>query len=245
MIRDFLSGASAYGHALELLGKHRLWGYVIVPALISAALGILIFVTAWSLSDDIGQVVMNWYPWEWGKAVFEKIFSVAGGLLVVLLGLLIYKNLVMILAGPFMSFLSEKVENIISGKNSGGTLSIPRFARDLVRGLTIAVRNLIRELFFTLLLLLLGLIPVFSPFTTALIFAIQAFYAGFNNFDFFLERHYGVRGSVRFVRRNRWLVMGNGAVFILLLLTGIGFLIAPVLGVVAATREGMPRLMEP
>jgi len=60
--------------------------------------------------------------------------------------------------------------------------------------------------------------------------------------DYTLERHFSIGESVRFVRANRWLAVGNGAVFMLILMTGIGFLLAPPLATVAATIETAKRL---
>ena len=74
------------------------------------------------------------------------------------------------------------------------------------------------------------------------LFLVQAYYAGFGNMDYSLERHHSISGSIRFIRRNRWLAMGNGTVFMLLLMTGIGFLFAPPLSTIAGTIEVVKRL---
>ena len=60
--------------------------------------------------------------------------------------------------------------------------------------------------------------------------------------DFTLERHFGYRDSVRFARDFRWLAIGNGAAYLLLLFTGIGFLVALPLGTAAATMETVERI---
>ena len=60
--------------------------------------------------------------------------------------------------------------------------------------------------------------------------------------DYTLERHLNVRDSIHFVRANRMLALGNGVVFMGLLAIGIGFLIAPPLGTIAATVETVKRL---
>ena len=205
-------------------------------------MGILIFRSAWNISDDIGGWIISWYPWEWGRGVLEKIASVFGGIFVIALGLILFKNLILALASPFMSPLSEKVEYELTGYKRPQANAAGQFVKDLVRGVRIALRNIIRELFYTILLFLLGLIPVFTPFTTILIFLVQSFYMCFGNMDFALERHFNIQGSVQFVRRHRGLALGNGAAFMLLLLTGIGFLIALPLGTVAATSETIKRL---
>ena len=70
---------------------------------------------------------------------------------------------------------------------------------------------------------------------------IQAYYAGFGNADFTLERRrYKVNDSVRFMRQNRALALGNGAGFLLLLLIPVvGLVLAPGLGAVAATIDSV------
>ena len=242
MIQGFIEGITSYSKALQLISRFRLWGYVWLPGLLSVLLGLAIFGTAWGLSDDIGGWIGQFYPEHWwGGQVVQRIANVFGGLLVLALGLILFKHLVMAIASPFMSFLSEKIEKKMLGA-AEVKFTLARAISDLVRGVTIALRNIIRELFFTVLLLLLGLIPLFSPFTAVLIFLVQAFYAGFGNMDFTLERHFRVRSSVRFVRRHRGLAIGNGTVFLLLLFTGVGFLFALPLGTVAATAETIKRL---
>ncbi|NJL75514.1 MAG: EI24 domain-containing protein [Saprospiraceae bacterium] len=100
------------------------------------------------------------------------------------------------------------------------------------------MRNIIRELIFTLLLLFASLVfPVITPFTAVLIFIIQSYYAGFGNMDYTLERHFNFQESIQFVRANKGLAIGNGLVFVWLILLGIGFLIAPPLSTIAATIE--------
>ena len=67
-------------------------------------------------------------------------------------GLIIYKHAVLILSAPFMSPLSEKVENHLLGIEQPMHFSIPQMISDLARGLQIAMRNIIRELFYLFLL---------------------------------------------------------------------------------------------
>ena len=241
MISSFTAGFGAYLKAFQLISRYRLWSYMLMPMLISIVLGALILGTAWNISGDFGDWLITYYPWEWGRGIFETIASVFGGFFVIAFGIIIFKNLVLAFSSPFMSMLSEKVERELTGYKSK-PINPSQFIKDLIRGIRIALRNVIRELFYTFLLFLLGLIPIFTPFTTILIFLVQSFYAGFGNIDYTLERHFSIRGSVHFVRSNRWLALGNGAAFMLLFFTGIGFLVALPLGTVAATAETVKRL---
>ena len=241
MVIDFLKGATSYFNALSIIRKYNLWGYFIAPFIICVMLAAAILGTAWSISDNIGSTLIGFYPIEWGKGTIEQVFSVFGGLVVAVFGFIIFKQLVIALSSPFMSPMSEKVERYLRGHTSAS----PRkgtFVKDLVRGLAIALRNIIREITITLVLFILGLIPVLTPFTTVLIFLVQAYYAGFGNFDFMMERHYNVRESVKFIRSNRWLTIGNGTVFVGLLLTVFGFIVVLPLGTVAAVSAGMDRI---
>ncbi len=242
MIRDFIDGIAAYGRAFSIINRLNLWGYFIAPAIVSVVLAALIGWGAWGLSDDVGGWIASWYPWEWGRAVFLKIANVFGGLLVLALGLIAYKQLVMGLSAPFMSPLSERVEEHLTGRESTARFSVGQMLRDLVRGLTLALRNVFRELLLTLLLLLVGLIPGLQWISVPGLLLVQAYYFGFGNMDFTLERHFGVRDSVKFVRRNRALAVGNGAVTLALLSTLLGFLVVLPLGTVAATIETLKRL---
>lgn len=244
MIQGFLIGFTAYAKAARMVSRHGLWGYVLVPGLISLLLGAAILSGAWAMSDDISGWAMALYPFEWGKGAIEHIIQVFGGAMVIILGLLAFKHLVMAITSPVMSLLSEKVEKILrGGQPQSAAFSIRKALSDLARGLALALRNLLRELGYTALLLLLGLLlPFLSPAITLLIFMVQAYYAGFGNLDFTMERYFDVKGSVTFAKSNRGLCLGNGTAFLLLLFTGLGFLFALPLGTIAATIEGLKAL---
>jgi CysZ protein len=242
MIRNFFAGISAYGRAVSLISTMHLWSYFLVPAVISIVLAGIIFSIAWYLGDDVGRWISDLYPWEAGQQTVQKISIFIGSLLLAAIGLILYKNLVMALASPFMSKLSERIEKRSEFYAHEAPYSSARILKEIVRGLRIALRNISREIFFTILLLLIGLIPIFSPFVVVMIFLVQAYYAGFGSMDYTIERHLNVRSSIRFVRDYRWLAIGNGTVFVLLLMTGIGFLVALPLSTAAATPEVLKRL---
>ncbi len=242
MFSDFFDGIRSYGKAYSVINKMRLWPYAIIPAIISVLLAFSIGFSAWNLSDEVGSFLISWYKWEWGSEIISNISTWLGGLLVGLLGFILFKYLVLILASPFMSFLSEKVEKNLRGNQQKTSFSFGDAVHDIVRGIRISFRNFFREIFLTLLILLLGLIPVLGLITPLLLFFVQAYFAGFGNMDYTLERHLSVSKSTQFVNRHRFLALGNGTIFVLLLMTGIGFLIAPPLATIAATIESVKRM---
>lgn len=243
MMQGFLTGATSYLRGLRLISKHRLWIYFWIPVLLSLVLGFVVLRAAWGISDDLGGWLMSFYPLEWGRSTFEKIATVTGGISLVAFTLLIFRYIIMAVAAPFMSLLSERLEQKMYPDRPTPPFSIGKLLSDLLRGIRIALRNITREIVITLFLLILGIIiPIISPFIPILIILVQAYYAGFGNFDYTLERRMGVRESVRFVKANRTMAIGNGIVFVLLLMTIVGFLFALPLGTAAGAVVTLDKL---
>ena len=236
MVKDFFNGITSYFSAFQIISKLRLWKYFLVPIVISLLLAGGLGVGIWTLSGALANWLLPWIPWA---AVTGWVLNILFGLV----GFILFRHLVVAAVSPFMTPLAQKVEEHLTGnytKYSG--FNGKQAVKDFFRGLTIALRNIFKELLYVIPLFLLGLIPVFSIPCLILIFLIQAYFAGFGNLDYTLEGHYSVRQSTRFVKNNRWLAIGNGTVFLLLLGTGIGFLVAPPLAAVAGATEAVKRL---
>lgn len=240
MFREIIDSFGAYFSTLSFIRTHRLHKYFIISGLISILLGVIIFSTSYVLSDDLGALMFKLYPFERWSDYVLKILSFTAGGLVLILGLILYKYALLICVGPFMSPLSAKVEEILTGESNHSGFSLRQTGYEFVRGIRISLRNVVRELVFTLILILLGLIPIFTVFVTPLLFVLQSYYAGFGNLDYYLERRASLKQSVHYVRRHRGMAIGNGAGFLLLLLIPIiGLFLAPVLSTVAATKAAV------
>jgi len=224
MIKNIISGIKAYFGAFSLISKLKLWKYFAIPMIISLATAIAVFGSAYGLSDNIGAFISKIWIWDWGHDTFTSIGNFIGGLIVIIIGLIIFKHIIMALSAPFMSPVSEKIEAHSKG-NPSHSHRDTTFMQQLLRGIRINGRNLIFELLLTIPILLLKFIPVINIFSTILLFMVQAYYAGFGNMDYTLERHFQYKESLQFVRKHRGLAIGNGIVFIL-------FLLIPVIGVI-------------
>lgn len=235
MFKNIFKGLQAYSRALNLLSRLKLWKYFVIPIAISILVAIAIFAAAYGLSDNIGSFISRVWIWEWGKETFETIGTFIGGLIIIVIGIILYKHIIMALAAPFMSPVSERIEAHLLGKTAVKK-SEASFQALLWRGIRINTRNLFKELLLTLPLLLLKFIPIVNIFSTLLLFLLQAYYAGFGNMDYTLERHYLYKDSVRFVQKNRGIAIGNGIVFLLLLLIPVvGVILVLPLSVTAST----------
>lgn len=235
MLKNIISGIKAYFGAFGLISKLKLWKYFAIPMLISVITAIIIFGSAYSLSDNIGHFIAKIWIWDWGHETFTTISSFIGGLIIIVIGLILFKHIIMALSAPFMSPVSEKIEAHITGK----TIHYHRnttFKEQLWRGIRVNVRNLGMELLYTIPILLLKLIPIVNIFSTILLFLMQAYYAGFGNMDYTLERHFKYKESIQFVRKNRGLAIGNGIVFLLCLFVPVvGVILVLPLSVTAAS----------
>ncbi|TYB69547.1 EI24 domain-containing protein [Bizionia saleffrena] len=223
-MKNIFQGIKAYTGAFALISKLKLWNYFFVPIGISLFTAITIGFLAYSLSSPIGTFIAKIWVWDWGKDSFTSFSSIMGGLLVVILGFILYKHIIMALSAPFMSPVSERIEAHLLGTKRHEHRNTS-FREQLWRGIKINVRNLSFEILLTIPILLIGFIPVIGIISTILLFLVQAYYAGFGNMDYTLERHLNYRESITFVKNNKGAAIGNGIVFML-------FLLIPVVGII-------------
>ncbi len=240
MIQDFIKGFTSYFGAFGFIVKHNLYKHLFISGIISLLIGAVIISTSYGLSDDAGVFLSNFYPWEWGASYVKTFLEYVSGGIMLVVGFLLFKYILLVLISPFMGPLSAKVETIITYREEESKFSIKQMSYEMVRGFRIASRNIVREIFITVILLLLGFIPLLTIFITPLIFLVQAYFIGFSNFDYFLERRASVSQSVSYVKQHRWQAVGNGSAFLLILIIPVlGLFFAPVLGTIAATKTAL------
>lgn len=236
MIKNTLNGIKAYGNSLKIIRALGLWKYFGIPVLISLFTGILIGVSTWVFSDDLGFWLSKLWIWDCGVETFRSISTIIGAFAIFVVGLIVYKHIVLALSAPFMGLVSEKIEAHMIGENPDLGKS---FNLALIwRGIRINTRNLMMELILSIPILMIGFIPVIGLITTPLLFLVQSYYAGFGNMDYTLERHLTYRQSIQFVGNHKGIALGNGMVFMLLLLIPIlGIILVLPLSVTAASSE--------
>lgn len=243
MISDIFKGLWAYFQSFSYIRKGRLGFLAMAPGVLGAALGAVYIYLAYRSSDDVASWLLRWYPWEQGAESAEFVSTWLTFLLLVVIYLLLLKYIILIIGGPFMSPFSERIEQLITGEPPRASFAPAQFFKDLWRAIRLNVRNLTRELGLTLVLLFLSLFPVFSPFTSAAIFLVGAYYAGFGNMDFTMERHLNYRESIDFVHENRGVAIGNGIGFMLIFLIPVlGIFIALPMATAAATLRTVRKL---
>lgn len=245
MFKNILKGLKAYTDGLEFIGKLRLWEFFLVPMIISFVLFGIIALTAWGLSDNLGGFLIGWYPFKLGFGFFSTLSEIIAFISIFLLGILLFKHLVLAFSAPFMSPVSERIEKHLCKRNGIHTVYRKTTnAQQLARGLRVNLRNLLYEFSIVIPLTILGFIPVIGIVFVSLSFIVQAYYAGFGNMDYTLERHFNYRDSVNYVKANKGIAIGNGLVFIaMLFIPVIGIILVLPFSVTAASRVTLEKLM--
>lgn len=235
-------GISSYSDAHQLIFKHKLWVYIIAPGIINIVVFIVSFLFISKLSNEFVEWVLNsissflGYPelLSETKGVLALAITIVIKIAFVFLYLSVYKYIILILMSPLLALLSERVETILTGNNY--PFNMFDFLHDVIRGIALAVRNLVVELLLLFVVFFIGFIPLLNLATPFLTFYISSYYYGFSMLDYSNERRrFTVKQSIHFIRMQRGVAFGNGAVFYgLLLLPFIGWLIAPAYSVTAA-----------
>lgn len=252
MLQEIIIAIQAYYKAHLFIKKNKLWKWIWIPGIIYAVLfatGIYFF---WETSTFVFDYVLTkigvraWLQKEnmhWLNFIF--IFGqIVLQLILILFYFSWFKYLFLIIGSPVFAYLSEKTEAINS--NEEFPFSFKRFLKDIVRGVSIALRNTLWQTVYTVFILVLALIPVFGWVTPLLALFIECYYWGFSMLDYTNERK-GLSSfeSIDFINRHRGLAIGNGIVFYLMhALPIIGWVFAPGYAVVAATLSLQPTVIK-
>ncbi|MCB0447207.1 MAG: EI24 domain-containing protein [Gelidibacter sp.] len=244
MFKDIFKGIKAYAGSLKLISELGLWKYFGIPILISMVIAALVLISAYTFADDFGYYFSKLWIWDWGKETFFFLSKILSGILILLVGITVYKHVVMALSAPFMAPVSEKIEAHLLGVDNHKH-RVTSFGEQLWRGVRINMRNLGMEILLTIPILIIGFVPILGFVSTVLLILTQGYYAGFGNMDYTLERHFNYSDSIKFVKQHRGLAIGNGIVFILfLLIPVIGIILVLPLSVTASTTETIELLKE-
>jgi CysZ protein len=228
---EFGKGIAAYGEANRILFKHGLFKYMVIPAIVSLVYAVLYFLGAFWLSGKLPDFA-DGFPWylSWlgpaaGWAVWTLFWLAA-----VAFFMITYKMVAQIVLSPFLSQLSEAVAE----KEFGGAPVKTGWAeaiKDIQRSIVLSFRNILREVFFGLVV---SLIPAVGSFVAL---GVSGYYSGFNFMDYTMERHRMSLGqSVAFVRKHRGLATGLGLTCNLgMYIPVIGWMIMPTYATIAST----------
>jgi len=222
-MKDFFKGVRYFMDSGSFVIKHRLTAYYLIPLVVSILLyfllfGLLVFNIFRLVSSIAGLSEMNISEDMSWWLLFKTALS--GGLLSLFvflislgLGFKFSKYIVLILLSPLFAFLSERTEEIMTGKTY--PFDLYQFLKDIIRGIVMAMRNMCIELFWTILIALLGLFSGgMGIVATPILVIIGAYFYGFSFIDYVLERRkLGIQESVRVIKEKKSFAIGIGMMY--------------------------------
>ena len=243
MLKEIIISIQAYYQTHRFIIRHRLWKWILIPGLIYAilfCLGIYLFVV--SSNSAIEFMLQKSGVKEWMDRMQNSWLSfllIFGQIILNLILLLFYfslfKYLFLIIGSPLFAKKREKTEAIIEGKEY--PFSFKQLMKDIVRGIRLALRNMLWQTVYTVSILILSFIPVIGWVTPLLALLVECYYLGFSMLDYSCERNkLSTSQSITFIGRHKGLAIGNGLVFYLMhFIPVLGWLFAPGYAVIAAT----------
>lgn len=264
MINDYVAGFRMFFAGFSLVFKPGIRGYAVVPVLIStivfALLSWLVFhyygqFVDWILPDTVAGNGASWLmtAWHYVVSVFRFLLYITLIVVLVFVFSWTFSSLTGLVAGPFTSLLSEKVEGFLRTGDQRPALPLAPPARPAVIEYTqankkqslmgVLVQSMIREtrkllhgLRFIIPLMVVFFIPIINIAAPFLWLLFGAWMVALEYFDIPAENRKLTLDQTRQILRDRkFFALGFGtAGSILLLIPILNLLVVPV-AVIGAT----------
>lgn len=237
----FVYGLTQPLRGLRFLAVNRgLKRYAILPLILNMilyalAIGVFFYflwhweigIAAWDFWGPIGRWLasaVNWMGWMLKLVVFMLALAAA---------FFTFTGVGMLIASPLNDILSEKTETVFFGSEKAVDLPLRFTMKASVLSIGDSFRNLLRQLFYTVLALPFLLVPLvgFLP-----LFLLNAYFAGFGFVDTALARNFLRPPHKKLLTQKRfWEILGFGvAMQVVFSIPGLGIILMPV-GVVSGT----------
>ncbi len=243
MLKEIIIAFQSYGEAHRFIVKNKLWKWIVIPGLIYTLLFLAGIYFFWVTSNTAIQFILlksgvkGWLDrTNTGWLSFLFIFGqIMLHLVLLLFYFSLFKFLFLIIGSPVFAYLSEKTESIIEGKDF--PFSFKQLLKDIVRGVRIALRNIVWQSVYLLSIFLLSIVPIAGWIAPMIALFVECYYFGFSMLDYSSERNkLSYSQSVQFIGHHKGLAIGNGmGYYIMHVVPVIGWLFAPSYAVIAAT----------
>ena len=244
---SFFRGLAAAPRSLRFIRSNRgLIKYFAIPFLLNIViLSAIVFFTYTTVYDPLLGLVTGT---AWYNRVLEVVLAPLLFLVLAVLIVLLYSILGSVITAPFNDFLSQKVEETITGAGFDEKLSVSAVVKDMLRVMANVIKLLGLVILVQVLLLFLNLIPAAGSVLYSITgFLTTSFFLGFQFFDFPLERRrYRFKEKMAVAWRFKRTVTGVGAsLFVMTFIPLVGFLglnIATVAATMLFTERVKPAL---
>lgn len=240
---DMVVGLGLFFKAHDFIIKHKLGKYLLISGLIfllifSIGIEAVIYGIEW-MEPAVSDWMINQVKAYLSLDVDAVKLAIRGGFWLLKASVKANKDAIftavfMIVGTPFFSIISGKIKEIITRQSTPFSLKI--WGNEIVRGLSLSLKNSFKQLGLILLITLLSLIPIVGIVAPLLTFIVQAYYNGILMTDYSLEINgYNVKESQQFYAENKPIMFSIGLGFMfLLLLPVVGWFIAPTYALTAS-----------
>lgn len=240
MLKEINFTFNNYMKAFRFIGQNNLKKFYLIPGIINIVLITLFYFLSRFIGGTLVEFAGNLLGGDLNSFI-QFILKFIIYLTIFAIYYLLYKTLILIVLSPFLSYISERTESIITGKEFN--FSFKENLYFIKRGIVVTVKSFLREFVMTCIILLLFFIPLVNTAIPILLFMVQSYYIGFSFIDYTLER-YDFQTGTDIIRKNPIFFLINGGLFtILLFIPLVGIFIAP-LATVVATTTGTLKLIE-
>jgi len=234
--------------APKIIKEAKLRKYYFLPGIIGLILSVLVLIGSLNLSSFLRDHLSTWavekdftkIPFGAILRFLVKVLAISNKFIIPMVLFVIFffafKPILIALISPILSFLSEKIDGHLT--HNKFEFSLKDNMKFIFRGLKIGILCFIKQIAGTVLLLLLGFIPIIGLLSPVLIFLLQSYFIGFAFMDYTLERYnFSTKDSMKFINKKRIYSVVSGCIFsILLIIPLIGIFIAPLITCVAVTK---------
>lgn len=226
--------------AFGFIRKNGMMKYFIVPVIVNILLASLLVSAGWGLGDWVSSLFDN-NDGGW-LGVAGTAVRVVMPIVFFLLFIFVGGTIVIMVMSPIYTAISEKTDSVITGRVF--STSAAQTAKDIWRTVVISLKNTLKQLFLTLLCLLLNFIPVVGNVASVLmIFVINAYYFGYSFMDYTNERYRrSVAESNNVVFRYKYLAFAIGAIYALPMYVFCGTFVAAFIGGLSTVAATMAQI---
>lgn len=220
-------GYRGYIKAFELLFSKGFMKFMIFPLLLNIAIFWIGLSQISDLTSFARESFINWIDIAnatfWGASFLKGALSGVITVIIYIIFFILFAifggYIILILLSPLFSIISEKTEKVLSNESLDYPFNLKYFISDIVRGVGIALRNVLIEFGILIIVFILGLILSFISWIGAIfMFFVSAYYFGFSYMDYTNERdRLSLKESVAFMRKYKWVAIINGSLFALVL----------------------------
>jgi CysZ protein len=243
MLKEIIISIQSFFEAHQFINKHKLWKWIMIPGFFYCILFVIgIYFFGKTSFQATEFVLLKTGLKAWLESMHDSWLNwlvIVGQFFIIIILFLFYfslfKFIFLILASPVFAYLSERTESILDGKEF--PFSFSQFLKDIVRGIRIALRNLLWQSVYLLTILFFSIIPVIGWVAPLVALLTECYYFGFSMLDYSSERNkLSTTQSIAFIGKHKGLAIGNGLVFYFMhLIPIVGWLLAPSYAVIAAT----------